>query len=384
MGKGMDTNINEINGTIQENRGSKKRVIIKIVASLIVVLIIIALGALAYINYMLGLITYVDSVDVKSSKQVDIIGEAKGKLPDKPIQKEDETIVDNVDTAEDETIVDTNEDVDNIELEVVGEVKIYNFLICGVEAIGGGRGRTDSILLGTLDAENKSIKLTSLMRDINVKIDGHKDNKLNASYSLGGMPLLVDTVQKNFGVKIEGYVVVNFDGFKDIIDALGGVEIKLTKREADYLNRTNYIADKRYRTVVEGMQTLNGEQALGYSRVRYVKASNGQSNDFGRTYRQRTVLQSIFNKYKDKNILELMGILPDILKLLTTDLTKKDIINYATLVLKMGIDDIEMNRIPSDKLYENKKINNRSVLQIKDWEALREELNIFIYGDNKG
>ena len=192
-GQGMDT-LNEINEYNQEI--GAKRVIIKIVASLIVVLIIIALGALAYINYMLGLITYVDSVDVKSSKQVDIIREAKGKLPDKPIQKEDETIVDNVDTAEDETIVDTNEDVDNIELEVVGEVKIYNFLICGVEAIGGGRGRTDSILLGTLDAENKSIKITSLMRDINVKIDGHKDNKLNASYSLGGMPLLVDTVQR--------------------------------------------------------------------------------------------------------------------------------------------------------------------------------------------
>lgn len=371
MGKGLDTDINEINGAMTEDKRPRGKIAIRVISSIAIVVILISLGVVAYINHMLGLVTYVDSDSNKTVKQIEVIGEAKGKPNEEPIEIEEADIKEV-----------NNEDVEIV--EAIKEENVYNFLICGIEALGGGRGRTDSVLIGTIDVDNKSIKLTSLLRDTYVKIEGHKENKLNASYSSGGMPLLMDTIQQNFGVKIDGYITVNFDGFKDVIDALGGVDIELTKREAEYLNKTNYIADKAYRNVVSGKQTLNGEQALGYSRVRYVKASNGQSNDFGRTYRQRALMQSIFNKYKSKNIIEIIGLLPNLLKLVTTDLTKNEVVKYAKAVITMGMDEIEMNRVPSDSMYENRKVNNKSVLHIKDWEALREELNKFIYGEDKG
>ena len=127
--------------------------------------------------------------------------------------------------------------------EIRSEEYCYNNLLMGEEAIKsyGANGRTDLIMIATINAKDKKLKLTSIMRDSYAQIPGHEDNKINAAFAKGGASLLVDTVEQNLKVKIDGYVKVGVDGFEQIIDRLGGVEVTLTAEEAEYLRKTKYI-----------------------------------------------------------------------------------------------------------------------------------------------
>ncbi|SET15238.1 LCP family protein [[Clostridium] polysaccharolyticum] len=259
------------------------------------------------------------------------------------------------------------------------EQKVVNILLVGEEAINDGvLGRSDSMMVATLNTVEKTIKLTSLMRDMYVTIPGYRDNKLNAAYHNGGGVLLAETIEQNFGIEIDGYVRVNFDAFEKIVDELGGVEITLTGDEAHYLQTTNYISKKSNRNVVEGKQILNGNQALGYCRVRYKTASNGEANDFGRTYRQRTVLKAIFDKYKHQNVVNMVSIASDMLSYVTTNLSKSEMLSYLTTAASFGTLELETFRIPLDNTYDGTKIDGKSVLVI-DFDANKQALREFIY-----
>ena len=265
------------------------------------------------------------------------------------------------------------------------ESKVVNILLIGEEAMDDGDlGRSDSMMIATINIAEKSLKLTSLMRDTYVTIPGYHDNKLNAAYHNGGGVLLTETIEQNFGVKIDGYVRVDYQGFEDIIDELGGVDIDISESEAEYLNTTNYISKKKNRTLTAGSQTLNGNQALGYCRVRYRKASNGEANDFGRTYRQRTVLTAIFNKYKSTSLVNMITIAQNMLSnYVATNMTKTDMIKYITCAVSLGTTELETSRIPIDGSYESAVLdcgsgNYRDVLQI-DMEANKQAIREFIY-----
>ena len=147
---------------------------------------------------------------------------------------------------------------------------VINILLCGEESIGGGRGRTDSIMIATINQKDNQLKLTSIMRDSYVQIPGFSDNKINAAYHNGGMKTLIKTIKKNFGIAVDGYVLVNFDSFQKIVDAVGGIDITLDEQEVKYLNSTNYISDTSNHTLTVGKNHMNGNQALGFARVRYV------------------------------------------------------------------------------------------------------------------
>lgn len=258
---------------------------------------------------------------------------------------------------------------------------VTNILLCGEEAIeDDGRGRTDCIMLATINNEQNSLKLISFMRDLYVKIPGYSNNKLNASYQIGGMPLLQQTIETNFGIKIDGYVLVNFKDFEKVIDKLGGVEIRLTKQEAKYLRRTNYISKKSNRNVKEGKQLLNGNQALGYCRVRYVKTDSGLTDDYGRNYRQRMVLEAIFNKYKSATAAEVVELCPEVLKCITTDITKDNILKYIYNALMLNASTIECYRVPMEGCYKDAKIDKMAVLYITDINGIRNSLSDYIYG----
>ncbi|WP_167956291.1 LCP family protein [Anaerosporobacter faecicola] len=261
---------------------------------------------------------------------------------------------------------------------------VINVLLVGEEAIndGGSRGRTDSMMIATINTSQKSLKLTSIMRDLYVAIPGYSDNKLNAAYHNGGMPLLKQTIENNFDIELDGSVLVNFSGFEQIIDRLGGVEITLSSSEASYLNRTNYISNPRYRNVIAGKQTLNGNQALGYSRIRYVKTET-ERDDFGRTSRQRTVLNAIFDKYKSKSLPELVTILYDILPLVTTDIDKSTIMDYMTTVVTLGVTELETMRIPVDNAYSNSSVRGMSVLLPNSLQDNINALHTFIFGTDE-
>lgn len=261
------------------------------------------------------------------------------------------------------------------------EEGIYNILLLGEEAIDSGtaRGRTDLIIIATLNKNQNAIKLTSLMRDTLVQIPGYKDNKLNSAYEKGGLDLLYETIALNFDIRLDGCVMVNFENFEEIIDYMGGIEVTLTSSEARYLNRTNYISNPKYRNVVAGTQLMNGNQVLGYSRIRKRAAITGNNNDYGRTDRHRLILNAIFEKYKSKSEVELATMLFRMLPMVKTDIESVTFEKLLNTFIEMRTTKIDQLRIPADKTFtDNVKVRGMDVL-IPDLEKNVDILHEFIF-----
>lgn len=262
------------------------------------------------------------------------------------------------------------------------EEGVYNILVLGEEAIGqgAGRGRTDVIIIATINTNDNSLRLTSLMRDMLVQIPNFKENKLNVVYEEGGIDLLYKTIAKNLNIHLDGSVLVNFKNFETIIDELGGLEITLTAAEAKYLRSTNYISNKEYRNVVEGKQIMNGNQVLGYSRVRKRAAITGNNNDYGRTDRHRIILNAIFEKCKSKSKVELAAMMYKFLPMIMTDIDNECFEALLDAYLKTGATSIEQLRIPANGTFkDNIKVRGMSVL-IPDYEINTTILHDFIFG----
>lgn len=226
---------------------------------------------------------------------------------------------------------------------------LVNILLVGQDRRPGeGRQRSDSMILVSFNKSTNTITLTSFMRDQYVQIPGYKPNKLNAAYSFGGMKLLCQTLAKNFGVQVDGVVEVDFGGFKDIIDLLGGVEIKMTQKEVDYFNTfTDW-------NLVKGVNRLNGEQALAYARLREI------DTDYRRAERQRTVVSALIEAYKSQPLNQLLGLLDDILPLITTNMTNTEILTYATDLFPMlSGAEMETLRIPVEGTFDAGKVEVR-------------------------
>lgn len=269
------------------------------------------------------------------------------------------------------------------ETELRQEDYVYNVLLIGVEALPQfGGERSDTMILVSINSKDKKIYMTSLMRDMYVPISGFQDDRLNSAYSWGGAPLLVDTVERLTHVKIDGYVKVGFDNFEWIVDRLGGVEITLTAEEAEYLRKTNYISNPEYRNVVAGTQLMNGNQVLGYCRVRKVATANGTGSDFGRTERQRTVLTKLFNKYKDTNIFTLLSVFNDCLPQVVTNISKEDMQDLMEMVVENRILSLDNSRIPASGTFSSVKVGGADVISVK-WDKNREILHKRIFGDYK-
>lgn len=264
---------------------------------------------------------------------------------------------------------------------------VINVLLIGEENYYHDfRGRSDSMMVASLDKDGGPVKLVSFMRDLYVEIPGHDDNKLNAAYSLGGAPLLVQTLEKNFGLKIDGYVIVQYEGFEKIVDRLGGLDISLTQEEAEYLNRTDYISKPEQRNVVAGSQRMTGSQVLGYCRVRKVNTANGLYADYGRTYRQRLVLNKIFDKYKSKSLPDLYNIMTECLKYVTVSEGIDEVCaECLQIVVENKMFDLEQFRIPYEdkdgRHFTSTKIGGQEVLCFYPDNAII--LHNFLYGEEE-
>lgn len=261
---------------------------------------------------------------------------------------------------------------------------VYNILLLGEEAIGMGdsRGRTDVIVIATLNTNDKKVKLTSLMRDTLVQIPGYRDNKLNSAYEKGGIDLLYQTIALNYNIRLDGCAKVNFKNFEEIINMLGGLDLTLTADEAHYLNTTNYISKKKYRTVKEGFQHMNGNQVLGYARIRKRATITGNNNDYGRTDRHRIVLNAIYEKYKAKSKVELAQLMFRILPMITTDIDSDCFEMLLNSFMKMNTTKIEQLRIPANGTFtDNVKVRGMAVL-IPDLNKNIDVLHKFIFGKN--
>lgn len=264
------------------------------------------------------------------------------------------------------------------------EEGVYNILLLGEEAIGAGtsRGRTDVIVIATMNTNTKKLMLTSLLRDTLVQIPGYKDNKLNTAYEKGGVELLYETIALNFDLHLDGCAMVNFEDFEKIIDKLGGLELTLTSGEARYLNSTNYISKPQYRNVRAGTQHMNGNQVLGYARVRKRATITGNNNDYGRTDRHRIVLNAIFEKYKTKSKVDLATIMLGLLPMITTDIDSDNFELLLNAFIEMGTMEITQMRIPADGTFtDNVKVRGMDVL-IPDLQENVKILHNFIFGED--
>ncbi|MHB8131390.1 MAG: LCP family protein [Mobilitalea sp.] len=244
---------------------------------------------------------------------------------------------------------------------------VYNILLIGGDSREtGGSGRSDAMIIVSINSKTKRIILTSLLRDIYLKIPGHRNNRLNAAYAYGGAELLIDTIEENFGIDIDKYVSIDFYAFIDVVDSIDGVTLDVTEQDLpiinDYIKELNqhYGVDEANDLLTQsGSYVFNGKQTLGFVRNRY----NG--TDFKRTDRQRTVLQKIFNKIKDLNLIEIKKLSDKVLPQLTTNLTENKIISLLVSLPALKNYEIVQWSIPMDDSYSLLTIDHMSVIRIE-------------------
>ncbi|MFR2264632.1 MAG: LCP family protein [Clostridium sp.] len=267
-------------------------------------------------------------------------------------------------------------EVDKEEVGITEEVEeklspynnsVINIALFGVDSDDGSTGRSDSIIIATIDTIHKKLKLTSIMRDSYVNISGIGNDKINHAYAFGGPQLAIKTLNENFDLNIQDFVAVNFDSLPKIIDMLGGVTIDVTEEEVSHISGINSA----------GTYNLTGAQALAYSRIRY--ATGG---DYVRTERQRTILTKMYEKILSINPTQYTSLLNEGLSMLQTSLDYSKILELGTEVLKMGVTTLEQERFPLDGYCQGEIINGVYYL-IFNKSLTVEQLYNYIFEDVK-
>lgn len=271
---------------------------------------------------------------------------------------------------------------------------LSNILLIGTDERGDKEvSRADSIMIITIDGNNKEMKLTTIMRDTYVDIPGYDQEKINHSYAYGGSELLKDAISKNYGIDIENYVIINFEAFKEIIDVVDGIEVEIKDYEVSELNRCIYLEidenlsltqeekNKRKKETKliknSGVQTLNGQQALSYARIR--KVGNWS---FERGERQRRIVTLLINKIKTTSVFKYASIAQNIIPYVKTNIDFNHALDLAYTVYSMGLDNINQLQIPVNKLSDGRIYSNKGWVLLNDIEENKEILNQFIF-DNK-
>lgn len=294
------------------------------------------------------------------------------------------------------TIPDDATDTDGNKIigdsQLLQDSKVLNIMLFGEDNNQGDKyGRTDTMILLSIDSTHKKLKMTSFQRDTYVYIPGNGYNKINASYTLGGAALSIQTIEANFGIKIDRYAVVDFKSFIDIIDTLGGVEIEVTEDEIAYINYQMYKNGQshgNYTTITDapGIVKLTGQEALWYARNRgLTKGEDGNEigldgDDWDRTSRQRKLLEKMVTDLKGADLGQIISIVNSIGPKITTNLKKDEITALVSHALTYINYKVEQNYVPKEGLwYYDNNTDAGSVIAIADMEAQRRALAEFIY-----
>ncbi len=241
-----------------------------------------------------------------------------------------------------------------------------NILLVGVDRRGTrGNSNADVIMVASIDRHNGRLKLTSLLRDLYVPIEGYEPARINSAAAKGGIPLLLNTVNSALQMNIKNYVLVDFSMFEDIVDKLGGVTVRMSAAEISAAN-DNIAGLNKQRNVSylwdgfifaePGNVKLTGKQALGYARIRHL------DSDFVRTNRQFKVLTAIFAKFRSKDITKQYKLLYDLMPMVETDLTPAQIIDMAIAALSMDTQGLLHMAVPQDGYYKSGRVGGSSVL----------------------
>lgn len=240
----------------------------------------------------------------------------------------------------------------------LSDSKVKNILLIGTDTRDSSeeRGRSDSMIILSLNSRTDKMYLTSIMRDSYVDIDGYGWDKLTHAYSYGGAELLMDTIEKNFSIRIDDYIAINFNAFAAVVDAVNGIEIEISDAEAEEINTilqaevNELMGDDINSDLLEkgGKLILNGKQALSYSRIRYVGNS-----DFERTQRQRDVMEKIIGKLKSFSPSSIGGIIKSALPQFSTNMTTGELYILSLRLPFLLSYELEQQRIPAEDTYYN-------------------------------
>ena len=297
----------------QKMKKGKKAVLITLIALVSVIALLLIAGGI-YVKVMFGRMGDIEQFQGNGSNMSREIeppdSDFSGVIVDDPVH--------------------INDAVDSVNsIEVQGNTKVItNILLVGVETDVGSRdditnysGRSDSMIILSIDKYHKTIKLISLLRDNYVAIPGYGYSKLNAAFTWGGFDLLAQTIEQNYRLKIDQFVAVNFKAFTMAVGAMGGVDIVLTDAEINEFRENNQKVPVK--TNEEGLCHLDAEQTLYYSRIRHI------GDDWGRTTRQRTVIQALMEKAKTAGIGTLNNVLYEVLPYISTNISEGEILGYV-------------------------------------------------------
>ena len=267
----------------------------------------------------------------------------------------------------------------------MSEKYVTNVLVIGTDGRSENeQSRSDSIILVSLNSRTDEIIMTSFMRDCYVNIPGRGMDKLNSSYFYGGADLLMDTIESNFGIRIDNYITINFSTFASIVDAAGGVRLDISDDEAQAVNEilrnevNELMGDDKTDDLLDGggKLLLNGKQALSYSRIRYVG-----NNDFERTERQRRVMTLLIKKAASNGIPFVRNVTKSALPKLSTNMSAMQLYLLslrAPFILRY---DTKQLRVPADGTYGDDPNTPSGWVITVDTDANREMLEDEIFGD---
>lgn len=372
-----------------KKQSSKKKILIIVSLSILIAIIMISFATYlkihSYINKM-NLVTAEESTNETLTENLHLIAgkdiETNVELnipPDQEISDTPDSPAQEIQTVEEEL----RENMEENQTQIMQDKNVFNILLIGSDTReSGDRGRSDAMIIVSINKKTKTITATSILRDTYVSIPGKKSNRINAAYAFGGSKLLLETIEQNFKIKIDKYVSVDFFAFIDVVDAIGGVTLEVSEKEIpvinEYIAEINRLSDKEEtldQLSASGTLLLSGKQALGYSRNRYVGNS-----DFERTARQRRVLEQIFKKVKDLNLVQLDKLLNTILPQVTTNLSEGEIFSLILSLPTYARYDLQQWSIPTSKSYKDLRIRGMEVLGIDFGENIN-QIKIRIYGE---
>ena len=261
---------------------------------------------------------------------------------------------------------------------------VENILIFGIDSSGTDdvRARSDAMMIMSINKKENTVKLISLMRDIGVYIGDTDEtastslDKLTHAYAYGGVGLMINTINRNFGLDIQRFVMLDFNSAADIVDLVGGVTIDVEPGEVDYANiniteQSNLLGIEPPLISSSGEQTLNGVQAIGWSRIRYL------DSDFVRTSRQREVATALIQEVSDMSLTDQLAMIEDSAGIFETNMQQLDLARVGVNAVG-GSKAMDEYRVPADGMYT---VQQDPWMMILDWDTQLDELHEFIWGE---
>ncbi|SEM82485.1 MULTISPECIES: LCP family protein [unclassified Paenibacillus] len=264
-----------------------------------------------------------------------------------------------ISTASETSTSDTNQNTDTPTTPVPkweGKERV-NILLLGGDTRGEDAGRSDSVMVASIDPLSKKAHLFSVLRDTYVDIPGHGKSRLNAAFSYGGAELTKQTVGDLLGIPIQHYVYTDFVGFMALVDAVDGIDIDVEK-DMYYTSK----ADKHMYDIdlKKGLQHMDGKTALQYVRFRHDATS-----DFTRTERQRIFMTELAKKMQSTtSLFKIPEILEAVAPYIETDLSPTQMLKLASLGFDINVNEIDKQQIPPNKLLTNELAGSAQVLGV--------------------